>query len=153
MTRFLFRAQIALDLRRRQDEDARRELALAEERERAAGAALAAAQQQLEAMHARARQADASGDLAGSVWYRNWIVGHQQRLARCRQLLEQERTAVREAAAHAQRARRKLKSLERFRERAWRRHASAEARAEQKALDELGSVRFARARPRTGGHT
>jgi flagellar FliJ protein len=154
MKRFAFRAQAALDLRRRQEDDARRELAAAEARAREAAASLAHAIDSLNEVLQRGGEQEArGGDVAARIWYRNWIVGQRQRIARCRQVLLERQAAVAEAARCAQLARRKVRTLERFRERAWRHYLREESREEQKALDELGTVRFALRRTGAGGHT
>jgi flagellar FliJ protein len=153
MRRFVFRAQAALDLRQRQDEEARRELAAAEARAREARDLLESARVALEDALRRAGADEASGDAATRVWYRNWIVGQQQRIGRCRAIVEERAAAVRAATLRAQLARRKLRSLERFRDRALRRHTDAESRAEQKVVDELSTIRYALGRSGAGGGT
>ena len=154
MTPFVFRAQAALDLRRRQDDEARRTLAQAESLLRQARQALDEAQAMLEDACSRARDVDASdADMTARIWYRNWIVLHKQRIARCRDEHEARRRAAEDAKARARVARRQRQSLERFRERAWQDYVQAERRAEQKALDELGTVRFTVARTHAGGHS
>jgi flagellar export protein FliJ len=152
MKRFVFRVQAALDLRRKQEDEARRALALARADERQAEDALLRAGRALDDMLQRARTTEAAGDLASSIWHRHWITGQRQRIDRCRQLLVERQHAVAEAAGRAQLARRRAKSLERFKERAWQRHRRQEAREEQKLLDDLGAIRFAIERPRAGGH-
>lgn len=154
MAAFVFRAQAALDLRRRQDEEARRVLARAEGLLRQAQEALDEARAVLDAACVRARDVDASDtEMTARIWYRNWIVLHKQRIARCRDEHEARRRAAEDAKARALLAKRQLETLERFRDRAWRHHMRAERRAEQKALDELGAVRFIVAKTQAGGHS
>jgi flagellar export protein FliJ len=154
MTTFSFRAQAALDLRARQDEDARRALAAAEAQERLARETLARVVADLERSMARTREEDAKpGHVTTKLWYRNWIAGQQQQVRRCRQIVEMRQADVRAATERAQAARRKLKSLERFRDRLRRRYTAAERREEQKLFDALGTIRFALERPNPGGGT
>jgi flagellar export protein FliJ len=151
LKRFVFRAQVALDLRLKQDEEARRALAVAESLARDARASLEAAERLLNDMLQRGGDARAAEDVAASIWYRNWLVGQHQRIERCRLILREREQAVSDAVAHAQLARRKAKSLERFREHAWQRYTREERREEQKVLDELGGVRYVLARETGGG--
>jgi flagellar FliJ protein len=151
MKPFAFRAQAALDLRRRQEEDARRALAAAEARLAEARQQLALALARFEEAQREARSEEARpGEVTGRVWYRNWMIAHRQRADRCRAVVAEREREVAAARAAAALARRKLRSLERLRERAWRAYRAAERREEQKALDALGNQRFAVARA-TGG--
>lgn len=154
MARFLFRAQAALDLRKRQEEEALRALAAAEAREREADHALRRQIDTLADGMRRGLDEEARpGDTTSRIWYRNWIVGQQQRVERCRQAWQARRADVVAATAEAQRARRKVRTLERFRDRAWRRFTVAERREEQKGFDHLGSLRFALGMTDKGGDT
>lgn len=151
MKPFTFRAQAALDLRRRQEEDARRALAAAEARLDEARAQLALALTRLDEALRRAHEEETQpGHVAGRVWYRNWMIGHRQRVDRCRAIVADRETEVASARAAAALARRRLRSLERLKERAWQAYSAAERREEQKALDALGNQRYAVARA-TGG--
>lgn len=153
MKPFTFRAEAALELRRRQDEEARRRLAAAETRLAEARTELAQAVARFEEALRRAREEDQRpGDVAGRVWYRNWMVGHRQRVDRCRAIVTACETDVASARAAAALARRRLRSLERLKERAWQAYRTAERREEQKELDALASQRYAVARA-TGGET
>lgn len=151
MKRFVFRAQPALDLRLKQEDDARRALAVAESLARDARASLEEAERLLTDMMRRGRDDDAAGDVTASIWYRNWLIGQKRRIAQCREALRQREQAVVEAVGHAQLARRKAKSLECFRDHSWQRYRREEAREEQKVLDELGGIRFVLARESAGG--
>ena len=103
MPPFKFRAQAALDLRKRQDDEAQRNLAdatrtrlLAETSVDVASAAVDESMQ-----HARkALQSVASGDL--HVWHRNWIVSRKQELAVRREALA--KSPCRRTAGSAARA-------------------------------------------------
>jgi flagellar export protein FliJ len=143
MAPFRFRAQPALDLRRREHDAAQRALARADAERQQARQSVDAAEQAL----ADARiQADAATRTPGSrtelEWYRFWIVR-----------LEQDRDARRtglgacEAAVAAARgasliARQRCEALERLRAKAYTAHLAAEAAIERKVIDELATRRF-----------
>ncbi len=146
MRRFVFRAQVALDLRRRQEDEAQRALALAEGRLGAAQSALGAARDALATTMRRAGDADGQADVALQVWYRNWIVRQKQDIARATQAVAACQADVDQAKARVMVARRKRKSLERFRERALTAFERAQDLDERKALDALGTLRFALAK-------
>ena len=144
MPTFRFRAQAALDLRRRQLDDARRELADAERvRDLArlrvvdADAALA------EARAAGTARAHEAGTITEWHWYRFWILRleHERRaevaaLASREAVVEQKRDAC-------LKAKQRCESLERFREKARAAFDAAEAAHERKLIDDLATLRFA----------
>jgi flagellar export protein FliJ len=140
---FKFRAQAALDLRRRENDDARRAVARAE-------TDLRTAQQLLAQIEARARDARIQcaavmikpGGTAELQWYRSWI----GRLDRDRSSAAKV-VADREAAlARAQEAQRltgqRLESLERFKEKAMDAFAERGRAEERKFIDALATMRF-----------
>ncbi len=143
MATFRFRAQAALDLRHRQFDVARRELANAERvrdearvRTERANAAVAAAR---DAGSARAHQA---GTITDWHWYRFWILRLEHE-----RTTEGERLASSEALVEASRlacvaATQRFESLERFRDKARKAFDEAEALAERKLIDELATRRF-----------
>jgi flagellar export protein FliJ len=140
---FTFRAQPALDLRRREHDAKRRalaaaEFALAAERRRFDQAcdSLCAAREQLE------RQMLAPHASASLGWHRAWI----HRLERSRSALA---SAVAEKEAHAAAAmavcaaaRQRLESLERLKEKALRAWEDAERAREQRELDAAATMRY-----------
>jgi flagellar export protein FliJ len=147
MKPFFFRARVALEHRRRRDEDAQRELAAAEMRR------LSAAEQLEGASAALRRGLDQAGvaerrtaDVTARVWHRNWIVGQRLEVERCAAQVTQRERDVEDAARHAQVAHRQRESLERLHDRALSAWQDAARHAEQKAIDELAGVRFWRAR-------
>ena len=152
MRPFKFRAQAALDLRKRQDDEAQQNLAdatrarlLAETSVEVASAAVDESMQDAR----NALQSVASGDL--HVWHRNWIVSRKQELAVRREALAKSRAAEQLAQQRAQDARRAVRSLERWFERVWRRHDQAQQRVERRELDEMGALRYvARSRAQGG---
>jgi flagellar export protein FliJ len=153
MRPFTFRAQPALDLRRSQEKEAQGALAAAEARRQEAREALDASVAHLHDIMCRGHEADTRpGELTTRIWYRNWIAGQRQHVERCRHAFDQRCLEVEEAARRAQLARRKVKTLERFRDRSWHRYQEQARRHEQKGLDELGTIRFALGRSGPGGH-
>jgi flagellar FliJ protein len=147
MKRFVFRAQVALEVRRRRDEDAQRELAAAEMRRIAASERLDDALQTMrrglnEAGLAERRE----GDVAARVWHRNWIVGLRLEVERCAAHVRQRERDVEDAAQRAQVAHQQRESLERVHDRALSAWQDAARHAEQKAIDELAGMRFWRTR-------
>jgi len=143
MATFRFRAQAALDLRRRELDAARRELADVErvrddarERVRRAESALAGARA---AGTARARQ---PGSVTDWHWYRIWILRlEHERTAECAVLTTREAqvaTALRVVVLAHQR----WESLDRLRVKAREAFDAAEAAAERKLIDELATSRY-----------
>jgi flagellar export protein FliJ len=149
---FRFRAQAALDLRLREEEQAQRDLARAQ-------GDRAAARQRFQVAADAARDARSQVDAAAREprtvnelqWYRFWIVR-----------LDHERNghaaavAARDAAVHRAtekltEARQRRESLERFKTRARAAYDAAEADAERKLIDELATRRFAAVRDRLQG--
>jgi flagellar export protein FliJ len=143
MARFRFRAQAALDLRRRQFDEARRELADAErvrdqqrlKVERAAAALVAARG----AGTASARRA---GSITEWHWYRIWILRLEHERTAEQDVLRARETVVEERRIACLEARQRYESLERFREKALEAFDAAEAAAERKLVDELATRRF-----------
>lgn len=151
MKRFVFRAQAALDLRQREEDEATRALLAAESRERAALEAWMRATADMEASLRRARDVEGEASaIAPRLWHRNWIAALRQVIDRCALELEQRRAEVADATARRVDAARRRKSLERLRERALARWQDEARREEQKAIDELATVRFVRNRAAGG---
>ena len=152
MRPFKFRAQAALEIRRKHEEDAQRALhsahaaeRLAAENEAAACAAVARAD---EAARTGFQAVTAAGEL---IWQGNWMTGLQRDLARAQQTLAERRSIRRRAAENAQHARMQVLVLERLKERQLRAWQLEARRAEQKALDELAGLRFAARKRATEG--
>jgi flagellar export protein FliJ len=144
MATFRFRAQPALDLRRREHDAAQHALARADaERQRV--------QQRLEAADRAAssarRDADDAAKTAGLgreiEWYRFWIIRLDQERAALAATLRAHDAAVAEARRLCQDARRRQEALERFREKAHGAHVAGEAATERKLIDELATRRYA----------
>jgi flagellar export protein FliJ len=157
MRPFKFRAQVVLDLRKRQDDEAQRKLAIATRERAVAETRVDAASTAVEESMQRAREALESRAWGDSrEWHRNWIVSRRKELAVQREGLAKSRAAEQLARQRAGDARRALRSLERWFERAWRRHQQALRRFEQRELDEVGAMRHvaqSRAQGRIGTGT
>lgn len=143
MTDFRFRAAVALDLRRKQETDAATALAVAEAEFRAAEAH--AAQAEADRRTAQAEQqtvARRGTDAATLAWHRNWIVRLSNDLAERRRQVDRLAEVVREAEARWRKARQRRLTLERMRDRAWRRYQQDQQRQELKVIDELARLRY-----------
>jgi flagellar export protein FliJ len=152
MKSFRFRAQAALDLRRREEEQAQRDLARAQGDREAARLRWQAA---ADAAQAARTQVDAAAREPRSVnelqWYRFWIVRlDHERNAHAAAVAARD-AAVQRAAEKLAEARVRRESLDRFKTRARTAYDAAEADAERKLIDELATQRFAAAGDRLQG--
>jgi flagellar biosynthesis chaperone FliJ len=149
---FRFRAQAAIDLRAKQDEDAQRALGVARHATAAAERVRQHEQTMFEDGQARAREEESqSWDTARAIWYRNWIKLQRQRIANADAALEARREEERAVAQAAMDARRRLRSLEHLRDRTLKAYQTAELRAEQKEFDVLGGLRYVARQDVPGG--
>jgi flagellar export protein FliJ len=136
--RFVFRAQAAIELRRRRERDALARLAEADRAIAAASRAAEAARLALDDGRQRLRDATASADRATPIeWYRNWIHSLVDQVAARRRALTQSVVAGTAARTAVFEARRDLRALERLRARAWARYQEAARRAEQREMDAI----------------
>ncbi len=144
MATFVFRPQPALDMRRREAD--RAQFAATEARlisERAAQAHVNA-QAAFEAGTARAAALDAAGgSITDVIWHRNWIRSLRRELVRTEANAEDRRVQLEAAEQALVIARERVKVLERLKERATEAHQARERRDEQKAMDDLATLRFA----------
>ena len=144
MAAFIFRPQPALDLRRREADAA--QLAVAEARvisDRAAHL-FADAQGAFEAGSARAAALDAAGgSITDVIWHRNWIRSLRRELVRTEANAEDRRVQLEAAEQALVAARERVKALERLKERAIAAHQEHERREEQRAMNDLATLRFA----------
>ena len=152
MRAFHFRAQPALDLRRREHEAAQRVLARADAERQQAQARVHEAERTIAEARAAADAAARHTAIGPDRdWYRFWIIrldrerqALQRALHVCDAALEAARTACMEA-------RRRCEALERFREKALDAHRAAADAEERKAIDELATQRYALRQPREQG--
>jgi len=142
---FRFRGARILDWRRVQADAARVVFVRASESVREAAARVAQADEHVERA-ARDYQATMArpNEIGTIVGYRNWIEKQREHAAACRRQHEEKRVVADQAAGVLQTAMRRVKVMERLRDRAWRRYVDAERAQEMKALDELATQRFAR---------
>jgi flagellar export protein FliJ len=141
---FKFRAQPALDLRRREYEAAQRVLARADaERQHAhtrlEAAERAGAQARREADET-ARTPDAARD---REWYRFWIVRLDRERETAAATLAQHDELVAAARSACLQARQRCEALERFRDKAHSAYLAGLAAEERKIIDDLATQRFA----------
>jgi flagellar FliJ protein len=144
MRPFRFRADAALVIRRKLEDEAKRALNAAHAAERLAVECEDAAREALahadEAARTGFQQVTAAGEL---IWQGNWMTGLQRDLARAQETLAERRSVRQHAAENAQHARMQVLVLERLKERQWRAWQLEARRAEQKTLDETAGLRFA----------
>jgi len=139
---FRFRAQAAIELRRREYDETRRLLARVSLDLRAAEAVRDDADERLRGAFAQCtREMSGAVDTARWQWHQSWILRLEHERAVCvADVTARERDVARASAASLQ-ARRRLEALERFRDKArlaWKHAASAE---EQKEIDMLATLR------------
>ncbi len=144
MRPFRFRPQPALDLRLRQLDAAEQSLARAQAELRLAEDAVLASEASIRAARSQgAEDWHAPDALLRLEWHRNWMVGLERDAARLRKERDERRTVERRAAEIAREAPKQVKVLERLKARVLRDWQLDARRDEQKALDELASLRFA----------
>lgn len=142
MRRFVFRAQAALDFRRRLEDDAKRTLAAANAAVDEAQASLDASVARREAELAEAGRHHATAtDVASLEWYRNWIGEQQREVARGEQRLADRRADAETARGHVTKARIDVRVLEKLHDRARRAYDADVRRDEQKQIDWLAVLR------------
>lgn len=143
MPTFRFRADAALVFRRRQLDDAQRELARKErDRLEASSKAERAAAAVSEAKAAAIPPAGTPTSAHAFEWQRFWIARLQREQGRDNAALAAREAAVTTARAACTAARQKCRALERLREKAWTRHLAAEAADERKVIDDLAGRRM-----------
>jgi flagellar export protein FliJ len=144
MDTFKFRPQVALDLRKREEDAAQCRVSEARVISDQAAQAFAAAQTGFDTGSARAAASDAAGgSVTDSIWHRNWIRSLRRELVRCEANAEDRRVQLEVAEQALMIARERVRALERLKERALAAHRDRERRVEQKAMDELATLRFA----------
>lgn len=144
MRKFVFRAQVVLDLRRKREDEARLALAEMQRRAQVAEDDLREAQARADDAVRRAAEAEAQAtDPVLAIWYRNWITKQRRDVARGVQVLDGRRADVKAAERRTMEAHRAVRALEQLRERAMTAHSSEERRTEQKEIDLLGVMQYA----------
>ena len=143
MSKFRFRAQAALDLRRREWQTAQGNLARAEQiRDMAARDVEKSAEALANAHRTSAEQAQQPRTPTELQWYRFWIVrlDHERRGAQA--LLAARTSDVVKMSAACVHAKQRCESLEMLRDKMRRTHERAEADEERKVIDEIATLRF-----------
>lgn len=151
MARFRFRAQVALEYRRRQFDAARRELADAERvRDEAQGLASSAEAAVADARRSGSAHARQAGTITEWHWYRFWILRLEHEWRAALATLASREALVAQARVACLAAKQRYESLERLREKALAAFDAAEASTERKLIDELATRRFAAGRQNEG---
>lgn len=153
MRPFAFRAVAALELRRRQHEESLRRIAAARAAVIASQTAVDTARQEL--AEAKRGAADANmnaGDAHQFSWHQNWIVTRSKHVESNRDTLRARQIDERGAASEEHVSRRKLRSLERLRDRALAAYVRTGRRDDQRQSDLFGTSQYAaRKRSSEGG--
>lgn len=143
MRPFRFRAAAALDLRRKEEDAARLQLARAQsdlqraaERALVADGAVAEATARLAAAHAGGTEAWRLG------WHESWLRRQRLDAVACRRTVAVSATIADHAAASVSLAHQKRRVLERLRERAWHRHQQAAERQATNEMNLLANLRY-----------
>lgn len=143
MAVFRFRAAAALEVRRRQEDDAQAECLRKEALKLAAVRRCdEIAEQRRQAAEALMNSERQGEDFSTQTWHRNWITGLAATAQSAAGDVAKATHAVEQARRVWQEARKKRLVLERLRDRAWRRFRHEEAQREQRVIDELARVRF-----------
>jgi flagellar export protein FliJ len=145
MKPFRFRAEVVLDLRRRQHEQAQTQLARAQQERDAAAHIVGEAGQACQSAHRDYRASLDEGGAAGALErHRTWIARRQAETDDRRRQLEARHLAVAHAAEDLRHTYTRVRVLERLRDRAWKRYQDEARRREAIEMDYLAVTRFAR---------
>ena len=139
---FTFRAQPALDVRKRELDAKRRELATAEWELRAARQLFTEAEETLRDAHEKARDTLRHAGVEQYVWHRVWIDRVERAKAAHAVTVAQRQDDVAKAAAACRKAKQRVDAMEKLKEKAraaWEHEARLR---EQRELDALATMRF-----------
>ena len=143
MLPFRFRAAGALDLWRKQEDEARSVLARAEAVERAAAERVEGAVGALEVEAARLDALQREGATAWLMgWHRSWIAKQRLDVQTCRRDREAAVLVVTHAALALRAAYRRRRTLERLKDRTLRKYELEVKRQDTIAMNELAGLRF-----------
>ncbi|MFN7977202.1 MAG: hypothetical protein U0P30_03645 [Vicinamibacterales bacterium] len=152
MRPFRFRAEIVLELRRREEDAARTALARARALVERAHQAVAQGREAVRLAGRALDEASINGSPHGTLeWHRSWIVRLRADVGRAQGVAAEADRAAGAAAVVLSRAMQKKRALERLRDRAWRRYCVARDRAHVQEMNELASLRYAALAQETGG--
>lgn len=144
MKPFRFRAEVVLDLRRREEEAAKTALARHRALAERAWALVQTARDVLAAAgRAMEREAEAGATHQTLLWHRNWITRLRRDVQLAQEAAAQADHAAAVAATALGRAMQRRRVLERLRDRAWRAYGVVRDRAELQEMNHLATVRFA----------
>lgn len=152
MLPFTFRAEAALDLRRKQEDEARRALAAAQTAHEAAQARAVAADLNARRAADECLTSQHAGTAAWRLgWHQSWITKLRLEADACQRATAISAGHVERATASVIVAHQKRRTLERLRERARKRYDLEATREHSRAMDALAGMRFvARAAERGG---
>lgn len=143
MRPFRFRAERALELRRKLEEDARLVVARAQNTAAMADARLEHARQDEREAGAQLVDVQAHGAPAWLIgWHRSWILKKSRDADTCQQQAATAHGVVRQATVLLQDAHKKRRVLERLRERLAERHAREAERQDLAHMNELATTRY-----------
>jgi flagellar export protein FliJ len=139
---FTFRAQPALDLRQREFDARRRDLATAEWEVRAARQLFEQAAQTLIDAHQNARNTLGAAGVEQYVWHRVWIDRVERAKAAHAVSVAQKQEHAARVAAECQKAKQRVDAMEKLKEKARTAWDTAARLREQRELDALATMRF-----------
>jgi flagellar export protein FliJ len=143
MQPFRFRAAGALDLWRKQEDEARSVLARAEAAEREAAARVGGAEEAVQVEGARLEALQREGATAWLMsWHRSWIVKQRLDVQTCRRDREAAAQVMAHAAIALRHAYRRRRTLERLRDRTLRKYDLEVKRQDTIAMNELAGLRY-----------
>ena len=139
---FTFRAQPALDVRKRELDARRRELATAEWELRTARQLFTEAEQTLRDAHDQARVTLQHAGIEQYVWHRVWIDRVERAKAAHAVTVAQRQDDVAKAAASCRKAKQRVDAMEKLKEKALDAWEHETRLREQRELDALATMRF-----------
>lgn len=143
MKAFRFRAASALDLRKKQEDDARLRERHAQNAASVAASAAETARVRLAAAQAALAAVQAQGTPAWLIgWHRSWIVRQSNAAETTRREADKAAAAAAHAAEVTRDAYKKRRVLERLRDRLAARHARDVERVELNEMNERAGVRY-----------
>ena len=143
MRSFVFRAEVALRVRRKEEEAAQADLSRAHARVHEALGAHDRAQVALDDAVRRCVESDARArGVETAMWYRNWIDGLRRVLREAGALLAAADVDRQQALQRAHAARQRVRVLERLEARARAAYELGLRREEQRAIDELAGLQY-----------
>lgn len=143
MRPFRFRAESALDLRKKHEDDARQVLARAQNVAAMADAKLEDARAQVTRASVELVTVQTQGAPAWLInWHRSWILKRSRDADACQQQAVTAHGVVTQATLLLREAHKKRRVLERLRDRLATRHARAVERHELAEMNELATMRF-----------